>query len=69
MWDLALAQTQPSPSTPETFVSFIPLVIILVGWYFYSRYTRRRDEERLRRIISEELRKVVEELQTIGRTR
>lgn len=69
MWELVLAQTQPSPSGAGSFISFIPLTIILVGWYFYSRYTRRRDEERLRRIISEELRKVVEELQTIGRTR
>ena len=69
MWDLALAQTQPSPSTPETLLSYIPIIIVLIAAYFYSRYAKKRDEKRLRRIISEELDKVVEKLETIGRTR
>ncbi len=70
MWDLVFAQQTPqTPSEPEAFVSFIPLIILLIIWYLYSRFTRKRTEERLRSIISEELHKVIDELQSIGRTK
>ncbi len=34
MWDLAYAQTAPGASGPSTLVSFVPLVLVFVIFYF-----------------------------------
>ena len=34
MWDIAFAQTAPGPSGPSTLVSFLPLVLVFVIFYF-----------------------------------
>lgn len=34
MWDMAFAQTGPGASAPSTLVSFVPLVLVFVIFYF-----------------------------------
>jgi len=34
MWDLAYAQTVPGPSGPGALVSFVPLILVFVIFYF-----------------------------------
>jgi preprotein translocase subunit YajC len=34
MWDLAYAQTGPEPSGPGALVSFVPLILVFVIFYF-----------------------------------
>ena len=68
MWVLVFAQTQEPSREISTLFSLLPLIILVIAWYFYNRFSRKREEERLRKIISEELRKVIDDLRTIGRT-
>ena len=34
MWDLAFAQTAPGSASPSTLISFFPLVLVFVVFYF-----------------------------------
>lgn len=34
MWDMAFAQTGPGASAPSTLVSFVPLILVFVIFYF-----------------------------------
>ena len=68
MWNVAFAQTtsQP-PSGTGALVSFLPLILVSVCWYFIYRWNKKKRDKELRKIINEEVHKVLDE-RRIGRT-
>jgi len=52
MWDLAYAQTAPGGSGPSTLISFVPLVLVFVIFYFLLIRPQQRKAREHRELLA-----------------
>ncbi|MEK7783557.1 MAG: preprotein translocase subunit YajC [Candidatus Binatota bacterium] len=52
MWDIAYAQTAPGSSGPSTLISFLPLILVFVIFYFLLIRPQQKKAKEHREILS-----------------
>ncbi|MEK7209798.1 MAG: preprotein translocase subunit YajC [Candidatus Binatota bacterium] len=52
MWDIAYAQSAPGPSGPSTLISFLPLVLVFVIFYFLLIRPQQKKAKEHREMLS-----------------
>ena len=52
MWDIAYAQSAPGPSGPSTLISFLPLVLVFVIFYFLLIRPQQKKAREHREMLS-----------------
>jgi len=52
MWDIAYAQSAPGPSGPSTLISFFPLILVFVIFYFLLIRPQQKKAKEHREMLS-----------------